>query len=230
MSALLESTYFGVALTVLAYWIGVKVQKKTGLVICNSLIVAALFVVAVLVAFDIPYDAYYRGGDLVNMMLGPATACMAVNIYSKRELLKKNWVPVLVGCLVGATASVLSIYIMCRMFGLHDTMTVSLLPKSVTTPIASAIAESQGGIKAITVVAVCISGIGGNLAAPFLIKLFRIKDPLAAGLGIGAASHAIGTAKALEIGETEGAMSGLAIGICGVITAVLALFFPLLLG
>ena len=230
MNALVESPYFGVALTVLAYWVGVKVQKKTGLVICNSLIVAALFVVAVLVAFDIPYDAYYRGGELVNMMLGPATACMAVTIYSKRELLKKNWLPVLVGCFVGAAASIISIYIMCRLFGLDNTITVSLLPKSVTTPIASAISETQGGIKAITVAAVCVTGISGNLAAPFLIKLFRIKDPLAAGLGIGAASHAIGTAKALEMGETEGAMSGLAIGICGVITAILALFFPLLLG
>ena len=228
MNVLVESPYFGVALTVLAYWIGVKVQKKTGLVICNSLIVAALFVVVVLVAFDIPYDAYYNGGNLVNMMLGPATACMAVTIYSKRELLKKHWLPVLIGCLAGATASIVSIYLMCRLFGMDGAMTISLLPKSVTTPIASAISESQGGIKAITVAAVCVTGIGGNLAAPYLVKLFRIKDPVAAGLGIGAASHAIGTAKALEIGEAEGAMSGLAIGICGVITAILALLFPLL--
>lgn len=228
MSALLESQYFGVALSVLAYWIGVKIQKKTGLVICNSLIIAALIVIAVLVVFDIPYDAYYKGGSLINMMLGPATACMAMTIYSKLEQLKKNLLPVLVGCVVGSVVSIASILVMCRLFGLTDAMTVSLLPKSVTTPIASAISEGQGGIVSITVAAVIVTGIGGNLAAPYLVKLFRIKNPVAAGLGIGAASHAMGTAKALEIGETEGAMSGLAIGICGIITAVLALFFQFL--
>ena len=217
-------------LSVLAYMIGVKIQKKTGLVICNSLIIAAMIIIAVLVIFDIPYDAYYKGGSLVNMMLGPATACMAVTIYGKLEQLKKNLLPVLVGCVVGAVTSIVSILIMSRLFGLDQAMTMSLLPKSVTTPIASAISEGQGGIVSITVAAVIVTGIGGNLAAPYLVKLFRVKDPVAAGLGIGAASHAMGTARALEIGETEGAMSGLAIGICGVITAVLALFFPLILG
>ena len=225
MSALLESPYFGVALTVAAYWVGVKIQKKTGLVICNSLLIAALLVIAVLVIFDIPYDAYNNGGSLVTMMLGPATACMAVTIYSKLEQLKKNWLPVLVGCLAGAVTSVVSILVMCRLFGLDQTMTVSMLPKSVTTAIATAVSESQGGIPAITAAATCITGISGNLAAPYLVKLFRIKNPVAAGLGIGACSHAIGTARAMELGETEGAMSGLAIGICGLITAVLALFF-----
>ena len=225
MSALLESPYFGVALTVAAYWVGVKIQKKTGLVICNSLLIAALLVIAVLVIFDIPYDAYNNGGSLVTMMLGPATACMAVTIYSKLEQLKKNWLPVLVGCLAGAVTSVVSILVMCRLFGLDQTMTVSMLPKSVTTAIATAVSESQGGIPAITAAATCVTGIGGNLAAPYLVKLFRIKNPVAAGLGIGACSHAIGTARAMELGETEGAMSGLAIGICGLITAVLALFF-----
>lgn len=225
MSALLESPYFGVALTVAAYWVGVKIQKKTGLVICNSLLIAALLVIAVLVIFDIPYDAYNNGGSLVTMMLGPATACMAVTIYSKLDQLKKNWLPVLVGCLAGAVTSVVSILVMCRLFGLDQTMTVSMLPKSVTTAIATAVSESQGGIPAITAAATCITGIGGNLAAPYLVKLFRIKNPVAAGLGIGACSHAIGTARAMELGETEGAMSGLAIGICGLITAVLALFF-----
>lgn len=225
MSALLESQYFGIALTVAAYMIGVKIQKKTGLVICNSLIIAALIIIAVLAVFDIPYDAYYNGGSLVNMMLGPATACMAVTIYAKLEELKKNWLPVLVGCFVGTVTSVVSILVMCRLFGLDEAMTMSLLPKSVTTPIATAISGAQGGIVSITVAAVIVTGIGGNLTAPYLVKLFRIKDPVAAGLGIGAASHAMGTARALEIGETEGAMSGLAIGICGIITAILALGF-----
>lgn len=229
MSALFESAYFGVALTVAAYWIGIKIQKKSGLVVCNNLLIATILVIAVLKIFGIPYEAYNNGGSLVNMLLGPATACMAVSIYSKLEQLKKNWLPVLAGCFAGAVTSIVSVYFMCRLFGLDRAMTVSLLPKSVTTPIASAVSEGNGGIVSITVAAVIITGILGNLLAPLLVKLFRIKDPVAKGLGIGAASHAIGTAKALEMGETEGAMSGLAIGVCGIITALLALFFDVLL-
>lgn len=229
MSELTQSAFFGVALTVAAYWAGTKVQKKTGLVICNNIIIAVALLIAVLSIFDIPYEDYYQGGSIINMLLGPATACMAVTIYAKLDLLKKNWMPVLLGCLAGTVTSIGSILVLCRLFGLDEAMTVSLLPKSVTTPIASAVSESHGGIVSITVAAVIFTGILGNLLAPFLIKLFRVKDPLAAGLGIGACSHAVGTAKALELGETEGAMSGLAIGVCGIITAVLALGFDWLL-
>lgn len=229
MSALTESPFFGIALTVLAYWLGTKAQKKTGLVVCNNIVIAVVLLIAVLTVFHIPYEAYYQGGSIINMLLGPATACMAVTIYAKLDLLKRNWLPVLLGCLAGVVTSVGSIWAMCRLFGLDAAMTASLLPKSVTTPIATAVSESHGGVASITVAAVIFTGILGNLLAPFLIRLFRVKDPLAAGLGIGACSHAIGTAKALELGETEGAMSGLAIGVCGIITAVLALGFGWLL-
>ncbi|MCI6054173.1 LrgB family protein [Dysosmobacter sp.] len=229
MSALLESPFFGIALTVLAYWLGVQAQKRTGLVICNNMIVSVALLIAVLTLFHIPYEAYYEGGSVINMFLGPATACMAVTIYAKKDLLKRNWLPVLVGCLTGVVVSVGSILVMSRLFGLDAAMTASLLPKSVTTPIATAVSEGHGGIVSITVAAVIVTGILGNLTAPFLVKLFRVKDPVAVGLGIGACSHAMGTAKALEMGETEGAMSGLAIGMCGIITAVAALFFEALL-
>lgn len=229
MSALLESPFFGIALTVLAYWLGVQAQKRTGLVICNNMIVSVALLIAVLTLFHIPYEAYYEGGSVINMFLGPATACMAVTVYAKKDLLKRNWLPVLVGCLTGVVVSVGSILVMSRLFGLDAAMTASLLPKSVTTPIATAVSEGHGGIVSITVAAVIFTGILGNLTAPFLVKLFRVKDPLAVGLGIGACSHAMGTAKALEMGETEGAMSGLAIGMCGIITAVAALFFEALL-
>ena len=229
MSALTESPFFGIALTVLAYWLGTKAQKKTGLVVCNNIVIAVVLLIAVLTVFHIPYEAYYQGGSIINMLLGPATACMAVTIYAKLDLLKRNWLPVLLGCLAGVVTSVGSIWVMCRLFGLDAAITASLLPKSVTTPIAAAVSESHGGVASITVAAAIFTGILGNLLAPFLIRLFRVKDPLAAGLGIGACSHAIGTAKALELGETEGAMSGLAIGVCGIITAVLALGFGWLL-
>lgn len=228
MSELYASPSFGIALTVLVYWVGVKAQKKTGLVICNNMIIAVGLLIAILEVFHIPYEDYNQGGSIINMFLGPATACLAVSIYSKIDLLKKNWLPVLVGCAVGVVTSVGSILVMCRLFGLDEDMTISLLPKSVTTPIAVAVSEGHDGMVAITVAAVIVTGILGNLAAPFLVKLFRIRDPLAVGLGIGACSHAVGTAKALEMGETQGAMSGLAIGLCGILTSVAALFFKYL--
>lgn len=229
MSELTGSPFFGITLTVVAYWIGVKTQKKTGLVICNSMIITVALLIAVLTVFHIPYEDYYQGGSLINMFLGPATACMAVTVYAKIDLLKKNWLPVLAGCLAGTVTAIGSILVMSRLFGLDKAMTVSLLPKSVTTPIATAVSEGHGGIVPITVAAVIVTGILGNLTAPFMVKLFRVKDPMAVGLGIGTCSHALGTAKALEMGETEGAMSGLAIGICGILTALLALGFDFLL-
>ena len=223
MKVMCSFPYFGIMLTVIAYWVGTKIQKKTGLVLCNNMLLAVVFVIAVLKIFDISYDSYYAGGSMINMLLGPATACMAVNVYTRWELLKKNWLPILVGCFVGVVTSLGSILLMCRLFGLDDTMTVSLLPKSVTTPIATAVSSAQGGVASITVAAVIVTGILGNLLAPILVKVFRTKDPIAAGLGIGACSHAIGTARALDMGETQGAMGSLAIGLCGIITAILAL-------
>jgi len=228
MKELYASPFFGVALTVIAYWIGAKIQKKTGLVICNAMLIAVMLVVAVLLIFHIPYEDYYVGGGLINLFLGPATASLAVSIYAKMDLLKRYWLPALVGCVVGVVSSLGSVLLMCRLFGLNREMMVSLLPKSVTTPIAAAVAEGQGGIVSVAVAAVVVTGILGNLVAPFLVKVFRVSNPMAAGLGIGACSHALGTAKAMELGETQGAMSGLAMGLCGILTAVAALLFGFL--
>lgn len=224
MSELLESPFFGVALSILAFWVGVRIQKKTGLVLCNPLLIGIVLTAGVLLLFHIPYESYNQGGELINLFLSPATACLAVAIYGKRQILKENWLPILVGCAVGSAASMGSILLLCRLFGLDEAITASLLPKSVTTPIAISVSQAHGGIGSITVVAVLITGIFGSIAAPLLIKLFRVKDPMAAGLAIGACSHAVGTSRALELGETEGAMSGLAIGVCGIVTVVLSLF------
>ena len=220
MSELASSPFFGITLTIVAYWVGVRAQKKTGLVVCNSMLITVALIIAVLTVFHIPYEDYYQGGSLINLFLGPATACMAVTVYAKMDLLKKYWLPVLAGCLAGTVTSIGSILVLSRLFGLDKDMTAS---------IATAVSEGHGGIVPITVAAVIVTGILGNLAAPFLVKLFRVKDPVAAGLSIGTCSHALGTAKALEMGETEGAMSGLAVGICGIFTALLALGFDLIL-
>ena len=224
MRELLQSPFFGITLTVAAYVLGMKIQKKSGLVICNGLVLAALMIIALLAVFHISYEDYYVGGSIINMFLSPATVCVAMSIYTKMDVLKKNLVPVLVGCTVGVVTAMGSILLLCRLFGLDRAMTMSLLPKSVTMPIATVVSQGHGGTAAITVAAVVVTGMLGNLCAPLLVKLFRVKDPMAVGLGIGACSHAMGTAKALELGETEGAMSGLAIGLCGILTTVLALF------
>ena len=223
MAELFASPFFGISLSVIAFWICVSIQKKTGLVLCNPLLIAIVLVSAVLLVCRIPYESYNVGGTIINMFLAPATACLAVSIYTQINLLKENWLPIVVGCTAGSITSMGSIYIMCRLFRLDEAVSASLIPKSVTTPIAVSISQSLGGIQAITVVAVILTGILGSIFAPVLIKLFRVKDPVAAGLAIGACSHAVGTSKALELGETEGAMSGLAIGICGILTVIFSL-------
>lgn len=223
MSELFSSPYFGVALSVAAFGIGVKLQQKLKTPVCNPLIAAIVLIAGVLLIFKIPYEAYNAGGEIINMFLAPATSCLAVAIYAKIKILKQYWLPILVGCTVGSAASMLSVYGMCRLFGLDESLTVSLIPKSVTTPIAVSIAEPAGGVVPITVVAVIGTGILGSIIAPLLIRVFKVTDPMAAGLAIGASSHAVGTSKAIELGEVEGAMSGLAIGVCGIITVLISM-------
>ena len=223
MEELLASPYFGIALSVAAFGVGVKLNRKLKTPICNPLIIAIVLIVAVLLILRIPYESYNVGGEIINMFLAPATACLAVAIYTKIDILKQYWLPIVIGCATGSAASMGSVYLLCRIFGLDESMTASLLPKSVTTPIAVSIAEPAGGVVPITVVAVIFTGILGGIFAPLLIKIFRISDPIAAGLAIGASSHAVGTSKAIELGEVEGAMSGLAIGICGLITVLFSM-------
>lgn len=223
MSELFSSPYFGVALSVAAFGIGVKLQQKLKTPVCNPLIAAIVLIAGVLLIFKIPYEAYNAGGEIINMFLAPATSCLAVAIYAKIKILKQYWLPILVGCTMGSAASMLSVYGLCRLFGLDESLTVSLFSKSVTTPVAVSIAEPAGGVVPITVVAVIGTGILGSMIAPLLIRIFKVTEPMAAGLAIGASSHAVGTSKAVELGEVEGAMSGLAIGVCGIITVLISM-------
>ncbi len=223
MRELLASPYFGIFLSIAAYALGCGLNRKFRTPLCNPLLIAIVLVVGVLLVFRIPYEDYNAGGEIISLFLAPATACLAVGIYSKLAVLKKYWLPILVGAVAGSASSMLSVYALCRLLGLDEQLTVSLIPKSVTTPIAVGIVESAGGLTPITVVAVIVTGILGAILAPTMIRLFRISDSVAAGLAIGACSHAVGTSKAVELGEVEGAMSGLAIGVCGVVTVVLSL-------
>ncbi len=221
ISQALASPFFGIALSVFAYATGQRVAAGIRSPLANPLLIAIVLIIAFLKIAGIPLESYDRGGSLLTLMLSPATAALAVSIYRRRGLLWKNLLPVAAGCFAGAATSMLSTWFLCRFFGLDATLTASLMPRSVTTPIAMEIARDHGGIVPLTVAAVIFTGILGAVFAPLLIRAFHIVDPVAAGVAIGASSHGIGTAKALELGEIEGAMSGIAIGVTGVATVVL---------
>ena len=224
MLSLCASPFFGISLSILCYWIGWKAQKKTGWAIANPMLIGIILTIATLLVLDIPYDYYYVGGEAINILLAPATACLGVSIYKQFDILKAHWLPILVGCSCGAAAGIGSVWGMCKLLKMDDLLTTSLLAKSVTTPIAVSITDTLGGLPPITVMAVIISGIFGGIVAPAMIKLFRIHDPMVAGVSIGTCAHGGGTSRAVQLGETEGAMSGLAIGVAGICTVVLSLF------
>lgn len=227
MEALTSTPLLGLILTAAAFALARWLQKKTGWVLANPTVVSAAMIIALLLLLDIPYDDYARGGDFVNLMLSPVTAILALGIYNQRDILKKNFIPVLVGCTVGCAVSMGSVLLLCRLFGLDQAVTAAMLPKSCTTAIAVGIAEAKGGVVAIAVACVIIAGTVGAVGAPAFIKWFHVTDPVAQGLAIGACSHALGTTKAREIGELQGAMSSIAIGICGLLAVIFSLFLPL---
>lgn len=222
MDFLTSNMFFGIFISLVAYEIGQMIYKKTKLPIFNPLLVAIVLVILFLKVFNIDFETYNQGGQFINMFLGPATVILAVPLYKQLSLLKKNFIPIIVGITVGCFISVLSIILLSKGFGLDNNIIISLLPKSVTTPIGIEISNSLGGVTGVTVLAIVITGITGAIIAPVVCKIFRITNPVARGIGIGTASHAVGTSKALEIGETEGAMSSLSIGIAGLITVVIA--------
>ena len=210
-------------LSVAAFSVGLWVNRRTKLSIANPILIAIPLVIACLTLTGVPLADYQRGGEVINMLLGPATAALALSIYRQREILKENFLPVLLGCLAGCCASVGSTLALCRSFGLDQALTASLVPKSVTTPIAVELSAQGGGIAAVTIVVVIFTGICGAALAPGFLKLLRVEDPMAAGVAIGTASHGIGTARALQMGKVQGAMSGVAIGVSGIITVLLVM-------
>ena len=222
MTAWTDSTLFGLVLSLLAYALGVFLNRKTKLPLLNPLLIAVTAIALVVTLLQIPLDNYRKGGQVISALLAPAA--LAVSIYNQRRVLKQYFVPVLLGCLAGSLASMGSAYLLCKAFGLEDALVATMLPKSVTTPIAMAVSETLSGIVPVTVAAVILTGILGAMAAPLLIRLFHVTDPIAQGVAIGTCSHAIGTTKAMELGELQGAMSSIAIGVAGLITVLISLF------
>jgi predicted murein hydrolase (TIGR00659 family) len=220
-----NSVFFGVLVSILAYEFGVFLKKKLGFAICNPLLIAIVVVILILAATGIEYDDYKQGADLLSYLLTPATVCLAIPLYEQIQLLKDHAKAIFAGILSGVLTSLLSILAMAVLFGLDHEMYVTLLPKSITTAIGMGVSEELGGIVTITVAVIIVTGILGNVIGAQVCRLFKIEEPIARGIALGSSSHAIGTARAMEMGEIEGAMSSLSIAVAGLLTVVGASVF-----
>lgn len=220
-----NSLFFGAAISLIAYEAGLLLKRKFKMAIFNPLLIAIIAVIAVLCLLHIDYDTYNQSGQYISYLLTPATVCLAVPLYQQMELLKKNLKAVVIGIISGVLASLVSVLILAKLFSLSHEQYVTLLPKSITTAIGMGVSEELGGIVTITVAVIIITGVLGNMIAETVIKLARIEEPIAKGLALGTSAHAIGTAKAMELGEIEGAMSSLAIAVAGLLTVIGASVF-----
>lgn len=215
------STVWGVMVTLAAFALGTLLHRKTKAAWCNPLLLGSIFVIVLLSLLKIPYPDYKQSASPITYLLFPATVSLAVPLYEQWELLKKNVFAIAAGIGAGVITSVASLLLIAWVFQLDSASAVSLLPKSVTTAIGVDVAAELGGIPALTTAIIVLTGIGGNLMAVSLCRLLRITNPIAKGIAIGTSSHAIGTSKALEMGQIEGAMSSLSIAVAGVLTAIL---------
>ena len=221
MSELLRSSSFWLCVSIACYAAALALQRRLRSPLCNPLLVASVLVGALLTATNTAYPVYADASEMISFWLTPATVALALPIYRRLDLLRANLLPILSGAFVGSLVSIASVFGFSRLFGLSDTTLRSLLPKSVTTPIAVSLSELLGGLAPLTAVSVVFTGIVGAVLLPAFLRLIGVRDPVQTGIAIGTASHAVGTSRALELGETEGAMSGLAIGIAGLLTALL---------
>lgn len=222
---LVHSLFFGMVISILGYEIGLFIRKRYKKAIFNPLLISILFVMIALVILKVDYDSYYSGAKYLSYLLTPATVCLAIPLYQQISLLKENIKAIILGIISGVLSSLGSIFLFAILFRLPHEQYVTLLPKSITTAIGIGVSEELGGIAIITVAVIIITGVLGNMLADHICKKFRITEPMAKGLAIGTASHAIGTAKAMEMGEIEGAMSSLSVAVAGLITVVVAPIF-----
>lgn len=222
---LTDSIFFGAILSLVAYEAGLLLKRRFKLAILNPLLIGIICVMAVLALLHVDYKEYNKGAGYISYFLTPATVCLAVPLYQQVSLLKKNLKAVAAGILSGVLASLISVLALSKLLGLNHQQYVTLLPKSITTAIGMGISEELGGIVTITVAVIIITGILGNMIAEWVCRIFKIREPIAKGLALGTASHAIGTAKAMEMGPVEGAMSSLAIAVAGLLTVIGASVF-----
>jgi len=226
---LCNSAFFGVVVSILGYEIGLFLKKKFNNGIFNPLLISILFVMVALVIFKVDFESYNNGAKYLSYLLTPATVCLAIPLYEQLDLLKNNFKAIIIGIFSGVAASLISVFLFALLFQFTHEQYVTLLPKSITTAIGMGISEELNGIVTITVAVIIVTGIIGNILAEVICKVFHIHEPIAKGIAIGTSSHAIGTSKAMEIGEIEGAMSGLAIAVAGLFTVIGASIFANLL-
>ena len=219
------SSYFGILLSLIAYLIAVWIRKKFGYAFLNPLLVAIIITVAAVLLLNVDYEVYNSSARYPSFLLTPATVCLAVPLYEQFDKLKENAAAILAGIFSGVLTSIASIFAMSKLFGFTKEEFVTFLPKSITTAIGMSVAEELGGYVSIAVAAIIVTGVLGNIICEAILKLFKIEDPIAKGAAIGTASHAIGTSKAIEIGEVEGAISSLSIVVAGIMTVLLSAVF-----
>ena len=215
---------FPLVLTLGAFQVGRLCQNKWKMPVFNPILIAVILVIPVLLITGVPYTGYKKGTDMISWLLTPATVCMALPLYEQLKVLKKSLPAALAGIAAGTVASLLCIAGLCLLLGLDRTLSVSLLPKSITTAIGIVLSENAGGIPGLTTVAILVTGITGNLLGPWLCKLLRITDPVAQGVALGTACHVIGTSRATEMGKLQGAVGSLSLTVAGILTAIL---FPM---
>lgn len=216
-------TAASLVLTVAVFAGSVWLSRKTKSPVLNPLLVSVAVIMVLIVLLGVPLESYETGVSVISAMLGPATAVLAFSIYQQRAILQTHFLPILLGCLAGSITSMLSAYFLCELFGLGQEVALSTLPKSTTAPIALAVTSELGGTASITMAAVMTTGVMGAIFSPLLANLFHIKNKVAQGVAIGTCSHAVGTAKALEMGKLEGAMSGVAIAVSGLLTCFIVI-------
>lgn len=220
MNAIINSPLFGILLTLVTFEIGVTISKKFKYSFLNPLLIANILIVGFLLITGISLESYNVGGDYISVMLSPATVVLAVPLYRQISKLKQFWKPILAGIFAGSLTSLACVIVVSKLIGLSETLMLSLLPKSITIPMGSVVSAQIGGIPPVTIIAITITGITGAVAAPAVCRFCRIKHKVAQGIAIGTASHALGTTKAMEMGEVQGAMSSLSIGVAGLFTAI----------
>lgn len=216
-----DTLFFGMIISLLGYEAGIFLKKKFHSALFNPLLIAVVLVILVLKIFDIQYDTYLEGAKYLSYLLTPSTICLAIPLYRQILLLKNNLKAILIGVTSGVIASMGSVFCLAKLFRFSHEQYVTMLPKSITTAIGMGVSEEMGGIVTITVASIIITGILGNIIAESVCRIFHITEPVAKGLAMGTSSHAIGTARAMEMGEIEGAMSSLAIVVAGLLTVVL---------
>lgn len=224
----LTSTFFGVTVSLLTYMLGMWLKKKLKFSFLNPLLISIVLTMIVVVACHIDYDTYYEGAKYLSYLLTPATVCLAIPLYEQLQQLKRYWKAILAGILSGVLTSLGCILVMAILFGLSHETYVTLLPKSITTAIGMGVSEELGGVVSITVAVIIVTGVFGNVIGDLVFKLFRIHEPVAKGVALGTSAHAVGTSKAMELGEVEGAMSSLSIAVAGLLTVVGASVFSMI--